>query len=78
MSSSAKDYYNAGGNGAAMRILPHVIAHANSQDVEQLLDDVLPTVLLPMAILEQYLVRHVMRLPCILYYKKRISYSMAN
>lgn len=40
MSSSAKDYYNAGGNGAAMRILPHVIAHANSQDVEQLLDDV--------------------------------------
>lgn len=40
MSSSAKDYYNAGGNGAAMRILPHVIAHANSKDVEQLLDDV--------------------------------------
>ena len=40
MSSSAKDYYNAGGNGAAMRILPHVIAQANSNNVELLLDDV--------------------------------------
>lgn len=35
----ARDYFNAGGNGAAMRILPHVIA-AGKTDVKKLMLDV--------------------------------------
>lgn len=43
--STAKDvatrYFAAGGNGAAMRILPHCVVHANSEDFETLAIDVL-------------------------------------
>lgn len=38
---NAREYFEAGGNGAAMRILPHVIAHYNSSaDIESLMNDV--------------------------------------
>lgn len=36
-SKNASDYFNAGGNGAAMRILPHVVANANSSDLSELI-----------------------------------------
>lgn len=36
----SRDYYNAGGNGAAMRILPHVIAAAKTQNTAKLMIDV--------------------------------------
>lgn len=36
----AKRYYNAGGNGAAMRILPHVIANATIGNIGQLIEDI--------------------------------------
>ncbi|MFM0011515.1 ADP-ribosylglycohydrolase family protein [Paraburkholderia sediminicola] len=43
--STAKDvatrYFAAGGNGAAMRILPHCVVHANAEDFETLAVDVL-------------------------------------
>ena len=39
-SNKGKDYFNAGGNGAVMRILPHVIANAANNDVSQLMMDV--------------------------------------
>lgn len=39
--NTAMDYFNAGGNGTVMRILPHVIAHAYSKDIEQLMRDVI-------------------------------------
>lgn len=38
---NAREYFEAGGNGAAMRILPHVIAHYDSSnDMELLMNDV--------------------------------------
>lgn len=39
-SSYANDYFNAGGNGAAMRILPHVIAAAKTPSIPTLMADV--------------------------------------
>lgn len=39
-SNYVRDYFNAGGNGAAMRILPHVIAAAGSPDIRKLMMDV--------------------------------------
>ena len=39
-SNKRKDYFNAGGNGAVMRILPHVIANAANNDVSQIMMDV--------------------------------------
>ena len=39
-SKNARDYFCAGGNGATMRILPHVIANAYFSNTEQLMDDV--------------------------------------
>lgn len=43
--SSAKDvavrYFEAGGNGAAMRVLPHCVAHASDDDFSSLAADVL-------------------------------------
>lgn len=39
-SDHARDYFNAGGNGAAMRILPHVIAAAEKSDMKQLMLDI--------------------------------------
>lgn len=39
-SDYARDYFNAGGNGAAMRILPHVIAAAEKPDIQKLMLDV--------------------------------------
>ncbi len=42
----AKDYYSAGGNGAAMRILPHVIASQPKIDQKQLVSEaVLDTII---------------------------------
>lgn len=38
--SSARKYFNAGGNGAAMRILPHVIANCCKGNLKQLMDDI--------------------------------------
>jgi ADP-ribosylglycohydrolase len=45
-SSYAKDYFNAGGNGAAMRILPHVIAAANKPDAKSLILDIIKDTLI--------------------------------
>ena len=39
-SDYARDYFNAGGNGAAMRILPHVIASAEKSDIKELMLEV--------------------------------------
>ena len=39
--SLAADYFNAGGNGAVMRILPHVVTYAYSQNIDQLMRDVI-------------------------------------
>jgi ADP-ribosylglycohydrolase len=43
---NAKNYFNAGGNGAAMRILPHVIAGANKPDITALMLDVIKDTLI--------------------------------
>lgn len=40
-SSHTKDYFNAGGNGAVMRILPHIIASAQIPDIKGVLLDVI-------------------------------------
>ena len=40
-SNNTRDYFNAGGNGAVMRILPHVIANAQKPDVIGLLMNVI-------------------------------------
>ncbi len=45
-SNYTKDYFNAGGNGAAMRILPHVIAAKSSPDLLNLMLDVLKDTLI--------------------------------
>lgn len=42
----AKAYFSAGGNGAAMRILPHVIANANRADISALMLDVIKDTLI--------------------------------
>lgn len=42
----AEAYFSAGGNGAAMRILPHVIANANRSDVKALIIDVVKNTLI--------------------------------
>lgn len=39
-SNYAQEYFNAGGNGSVMRILPHVIASAKKSDVSSLILDV--------------------------------------
>lgn len=39
-SDYARDYFNAGGNGAAMRILPHIIASAKNSNVKELMLEV--------------------------------------
>lgn len=41
-----KDYFNAGGNGAVMRILPHVIVSANTTDTTKLMLDVIKDTLI--------------------------------
>ncbi|MDR1735754.1 MAG: ADP-ribosylglycohydrolase family protein [Oscillospiraceae bacterium] len=43
---NAKAYFSAGGNGATMRILPHVIASANKPDTEVLMLDVIKDTLI--------------------------------
>lgn len=39
-SDYARDYFHAGGNGTAMRILPHVIAAAKKPDIKKLMLDI--------------------------------------
>lgn len=39
-SDYVRDYFNAGGNGAAMRILPHVITAAEKSDIKELMLDI--------------------------------------
>lgn len=41
-----RDYYNAGGNGAVMRILPHVIASAKTSNTTKLIEDVIKDTLI--------------------------------
>lgn len=41
-----RDYYNAGGNGAAMRILPHIIASAKAPNTTKLIVDVIKDTLI--------------------------------
>ena len=41
-----RDYYNAGGNGAVMRILPHVIASAKIPNTAKLIVDVIKDTLI--------------------------------
>ncbi|WP_314047875.1 ADP-ribosylglycohydrolase family protein [Selenomonas noxia] len=45
-SANPKDYFRAGGNGAAMRILPHVIASANKVDITALMIDIIKDTLI--------------------------------
>jgi ADP-ribosylglycohydrolase len=40
-SNDTRDYFNAGGNGAVMRILPHVISAANTPDISRVMLDVI-------------------------------------
>lgn len=41
-----KDYFNAGGNGAVMRILPHVIAYSQKSDITELIVDIIKDTLI--------------------------------
>lgn len=45
-SQYTRDYYNAGGNGAVMRILPHVIASAKTPNTAKLIVDVMKDTLI--------------------------------
>ncbi len=45
-SNMKNEYFNAGGNGAVMRILPHVIASANDCDVDKLMQDIVKNTLI--------------------------------
>ena len=45
-STYTKDYFNAGGNGATMRILPHVITYASKPDKTTLMLDVIKDTLI--------------------------------
>ena len=45
-SQYTRDYYNAGGNGAVMRILPHVIASAKTPNMAKLIMDVIKDTLI--------------------------------
>lgn len=45
-SNYTRDYFKAGGNGAAMRILPHVIALAKNPNVQDLMLDVIKDTLI--------------------------------
>lgn len=45
-SNYTRDYFNAGGNGATMRILPHVIASAKKPDIQNLMLDVIKDTLI--------------------------------
>jgi ADP-ribosylglycohydrolase len=45
-STFARDYFKAGGNGAAMRILPHVIAAARTSNKQDLMSDVVRNTLI--------------------------------
>lgn len=45
-SKYCKDYFNAGGNGAAMRILPHVISFAKCPDTTRLMANVIKDTLI--------------------------------
>lgn len=45
-SNYTRDYFNAGGNGAVMRILPHVIANANNPDLAGLLANIVKDTLI--------------------------------
>lgn len=45
-SSYTKPYFDAGGNGATMRVLPHVIAAANKSDIKALMLDVIKNTLI--------------------------------
>lgn len=45
-SNSPQDYFNAGGNGAAMRILPHVIAAAKAPNISALMLDIVKNTLI--------------------------------
>lgn len=38
---NSQEYFNAGGNGVAMRILPHVIGNENSKDISKLMTEVI-------------------------------------
>ena len=40
-SNTSRDYFNAGGNGAAMRILPHVIAKTKEYKIEDIISEVI-------------------------------------
>ena len=45
-SQYTRDYFNAGGNGATMRILPHVIASAKTSNTTKLMQDVIKDTLI--------------------------------
>lgn len=45
-SSYTKEYFNAGGNGAVMRILPHVIASAKTRNITELMTAVIKDTLI--------------------------------
>lgn len=45
-SNYTRDYFNAGGNGAIMRILPHVIAAAKTPNTDKLMTDIVKNTLI--------------------------------
>lgn len=45
-SNYTRDYFNAGGNGATMRILPHVIAMSKAPNITSLIQDVIKDTLI--------------------------------
>lgn len=45
-SNYTRDYFNAGGNGATMRILPHVIAMSKTPDITVLMQDIIKDTLI--------------------------------
>lgn len=45
-SNYTRDYFNAGGNGAIMRILPHVIAAAKTTNTNKLMTDIIKNTLI--------------------------------
>lgn len=77
----SREYYNAGGNGAAMRILPHAIAMANTPNPVGLMTDVIKDALIshghPRAILGAtcyaYALNYLLRKDSMLEYGELVS-----
>lgn len=80
----SKDYFNAGGNGAAMRILPHVISFANRENTHALMIEILKNTLIthghPRAFLGAtcygYLLNYILRKNSVLEYGELVDVAI--